>query len=324
VGSWSGTEARTAEVAAFLKDVLAGDFSLVAGPATLGVAVGVGTGVIVGVALTWLTLRSGLFTMQWRPGRWLRWLAVAWLLLAVALLGGVVGAGEGALFGLGRALREGRVRERTLRPAARAGIILLGTVDGLLTSLAAGEGATLGPEGEAALNAFEQGEREIDLDHLSERLKTLEAEAGSAVAAAARAQLDSLGDGLGPFASMLSQGGDLLGGDLVKGGARAALAGTDLDPTAFLAELPAYAARSGDPRGISAAELEPFLLDRFLVPAVEDPLRRVVRAQEKVLGFLAFTAWLAPVVFFWLARRIEPRVRPEAPRGPRLPRRTAP
>lgn len=271
-------------------------------------ALGAGVGLAVGIVAFVLLRRRGAYGRGWRFERLLHGATAAVVALGCAAAGGWAGLCQGGLRGGEVVLRESQLATEVLPFAGGAGADLLFLLDRAAREAPEATTTTTTAAVASPLEAFRRGQLEAEVVDLAARVERLGDQALLASLERARAQLpESLRDGAsarvveGALAALLRR---LVAREL-EGQARS----LGLDP--FLGDvvdgLPALAARSGDPRGATRAELSTHLVQKGLVPAVLHPLRGLARGQQLaalavLLGFL-----LVPPLFFLLVERLQAR-----------------
>lgn len=275
-------------------------------------AAGAVLGLVLAVAGTALLRRLGAWTWGWRHARWLRGSGYILVALGCAAAGGAAGGLQGVSRGAEVVLRESQLATRVFPVAGEAGADLLLVLD---EAARAGSVATLDSAAlSAALEEFRAGRRELDVDGLAERVRGL----SDAVVHEALASVTARVPGLADHAllqtvveaSLAAIARKLLAREL---GKQAEALHLDAFYREVVDELPALAARAGDPRGASRAELAGHLVQRGLVPALLRPLRGFLRSQQLVAGLAWLGVLLVPPGLFALAEGI--RLRREASRA---------
>lgn len=273
-------------------------------------AVGAVLGLLLAVAGTALLRRLGAWTWGWRHARWLRGAGYVLVALGGAVAGGAAGGLQGVSRGAEVVLRESQLATRVFPVAGEAGADLLLVLD---QAARAGSVATLDSAAlSAALEEFRAGRREVEVDGLVERVRGL----SDAVVHEALASVTARVPGLGDHAllqtvveaSLAAIARRLLAREL---GKQAEALHLDAFYREVVDELPALAARAGDPRGASRVELAEHLVQRGLVPALLRPLRGFLRGQQLVAGLAWLGFLFVPPGLFALAEAI--RLRREVP-----------
>lgn len=272
-------------------------------------ALGAVLGLLLAVAGTALLRRQGAWTWGWRHARWLRWAGYAVVALGGAAAGGAAGGLQGVSRGAEVVLRESQLATRVFPVAGEAGADLLLVLD---EAARGGSVATLDSAAlSVALEEFRAGRRELDVEGLMERVRDLSDVVVHEAMASVTARVPGLGDHAllqtVVEASLASIARRLLAREL---GKQAEALHLDAFYREVVDELPALAARAGDPRSASRSELAEHLVQRGLVPALLRPLRGFLRSQQLVAGLAWLGFLFVPPGLFALAEAI--RLRREA------------
>ncbi|MBI3268935.1 MAG: hypothetical protein HYZ53_07930 [Planctomycetes bacterium] len=277
--------------------------------AVLGVFVGGPAGWFAHVLLS----RCGAFRLQVARAGWLRALALGWLVMALGALGCVLGGCQGVASGIERAITKSQFRTEVLDPVGNAGAFGLVAIDFFLqdVDVATGRNQVLTAEYSRALEAFQQGEGEFDVVAFVERLERAEeplVKAGVTYAKETIRKRFNLAEGTLAETVTTSVLGwtvrHVLRDKLVEELDRFGLGGPVRE---FFRTLPAAAAATGSPRGVTHAELAGHVVEHGAVPMLVQPIRAVIRGKQLLLGLLVFPAGALPVLCFWLGRVVERR-----------------
>jgi hypothetical protein len=259
-------------------------------------------GVLLGVLSFRSLSRRGAWDLEWRHGRWVRRSAALWMVLASLVGGAALGASHGVLKGVDSALHAERFRSDVLGPVGEQGALFLALLDLELQGFEP-------PARAAAIDAFVQGERLIDIAAFRERFDL----AGPvAVEIVRRLEASFLGGSTLPESA---RGGlewvlDSGVADVVH-----KVEGT-LDGRGIERFLDSLEVLGGGP-GVEYRALVEHIVDHAAIPLILEPLGGFVRSQQVILLALIVAALLFPPLLFWGIRWNEARGAEKPPPQPR-------
>lgn len=235
-------------------------------------------GLALGTLLFLLFRRFGAWRLDAQRAKFLRVLALLWLLGVGLAAGAAFGAAEGALRGACNALDGAGKRPSPIQPAADALSVALFWIDRRLDGIA-----------EPAVEEYRSGRAALDAPGFLARLERAEEGVVDGLAASWKAQAQAR---LGT--SKLVDG--LLDLTLKAVGRRLVRKTLDeAERQGFLAAL------EGGPR--HHGEVAGRLLHRWMIPLATSPLRSFLRMQQAVALLAGLALAGVPVLGFWIGRR---------------------
>lgn len=288
---------------AVLDEILAARPHAAAGTWLLWTVLGILAGLALAVVLYFALDRAGAWKLEWSHAKWLRVLAVLWLLGSFAVVGSSMGGCEGSLRAARNTLDLAEVRAGVLHSAAAA---VSGALAQLDQQLREREGAKPDP---ALLDRYAKGEAELDVAGFRGRLARAEADlVRSAVGKAKGPVCATLGIApSGAVDGLLEISLNFLARKALRMAADEGLKKAGLSESAdgFFGALDAAASLSGSPGGATHDEVAKLLVEQSFVPLLLLPVRRLVRSAQIGGAFCLAGALAVPLLGFWIGRRVE-------------------
>ncbi len=284
-----------------VRQILATRAHVLAGLIAFWAVCGLVLGVIAAIVAYRVLCRVGAFELHWRFAAWPRRLVALWLIVAFAVLGGMIGGCEGTPRGVRRIVQESQFRTEVLQPAGNAVALGLFRLNATVQSP---------DEADSLAESFERGEIEFDVVEFSKTIEVLESHV-------VREVVTHLGDDLRRRSGYVVGGiVDMLVGEslefvvrrhaivLAKGHLEH-LKRFHLDRVVqeFFATLLDAAHANGDSDGIAYKELADHIVEHGLAPMILKPVKTTARSQQTTLVVLMLVSGVVPVAGFWLARR---------------------
>ncbi|MHB9130356.1 MAG: hypothetical protein ACYDBB_04585 [Armatimonadota bacterium] len=272
-------------------------------------------GGVVGLLLglcSFFTIRAlGGYRLEWKGATWLRVL-VGVLTVAVAVIcGGITGFQEGIWRAVQRVALQGKMSEQLQPQIGQYGAMLIA---GVYVGCPQGGKQCTEEELKGKVKSFTTGAWELDVPEFNRRLLNTPANTANVLIESAtkdtRLRCPELQDTKASRMALWFLG--KLGESMLPGEAEEAhdsLVDNELGKLCrkIIREMPAEAAKHGDPNTISYAEVSAFIGRKGMVSAIIKPIRAMVRSQQygNALFFLCTLA--LPVIGFRIAEHVRRR-----------------
>lgn len=256
--------------------------------------------------LYWAVARGGGWRWEWKHATWFRVLSALWILVGFGLVGAWAGFCEGGLRGTERVVRDSQLRTEGLDRAGRLAAFAMAWLDSALANNATGRPMPPTEDQWKQLEAFERGETEIPLAAMVGRLDAVEEKVVLAAAAEGKERLrakmaiiDNPWVGTSVDWTLALVARRTLRGKLGEGAGKAGI-----DAAEFFRMLPDAARASGDPAGLSHAELSTHIVEHTIIPGIMTPVRSAVRFQQVLAILIALGIAVPPLALFAIARAV--------------------
>lgn len=262
-------------------------------------------GMIFSLVLFFMLRAVGAYTWEWKHAKWFRLLTAILLVGAGTVLGGFIGAGQGALSGGEVVLRKSQLAEDVFPIASDYGAEMLARV-----YLQTGKEELSGKEIEATIERFRNNEWELNVVELLRRVDQASHKMLNDVIETTKAQFQESNPEMkgqaseGLLFSVMSTLARALAAREARNQFRKLGFGLDKIFEDLVLRLPEAAKLKGDPETMSQSELSEHLTQKGLVPLILVPIRHIVRSYQLVCVGIFMAFLLLPILGFFFAEML--------------------